>query len=67
MIADKGAQGLLQKARPYKKNPLLQPYVCPVCVWFQLVLKKMNPSENDRDRQGNGFTKCEEVLDAYLH
>lgn len=39
MIADKWAQDL-QKATPYKKNPLLQPCVCPVCVWFQVVLKK---------------------------
>lgn len=51
MIADKGAQGLLQKARPYKKNPLLQPYVCPVCVWFQLVLKKIQVKMTGTDRE----------------
>lgn len=54
------------KSHALQKNPLLQPCVCPVCL-VSAVPEKMNPSENDRDRQGNGFTKCEEVLDAYLH
>lgn len=58
--------------RPPKSHALqkksITPTLCLSCVC--LVSggpEKMNPSENDRDRQGNGFTKCEEVLDAYLH